>query len=185
MSLLNTPCKHSQCRVKKVCEPLDLITGWPSFGSNNISCSCKSDLHNSREEFRTIPLYKYFSVQQYSWDVWWEKLSRSCHSISIRVRSGLWLCHSRKRIFFFCPVASPNFRWASIGRQPYILLQNVLINLGINLFVDDSKLSRTWGSKADPYHDARSTILYSWDKILMLVCFSQHSVVCSFQTTQL
>lgn len=32
MSLLNTPCKHSQCRVGKVCEPLDLITG-----RNNLS----------------------------------------------------------------------------------------------------------------------------------------------------
>lgn len=25
-----------KCRVEKVCEPLDLITGWPSFGINNL-----------------------------------------------------------------------------------------------------------------------------------------------------
>ena len=37
MSLFNTPCKHSQCRVGKLCEPLDLIPGCPSFGSNNHS----------------------------------------------------------------------------------------------------------------------------------------------------
>ena len=37
MSLLNSPCKHLECRLGKVCEPLDLITGWPSFGSNNLN----------------------------------------------------------------------------------------------------------------------------------------------------
>ena len=37
MSLLNTPCKHSQCRVEEVCEPSALKTGWPSFGSNNLN----------------------------------------------------------------------------------------------------------------------------------------------------
>ena len=69
MCLLNTPCKHSQCRVEKVCEPLDLITGWPSFGSNNlVFCSCGLDLHNGQEESLTIPPCKNVSVQQYSWD---------------------------------------------------------------------------------------------------------------------
>ncbi|XP_061926029.1 hyccin 2-like isoform X3 [Entelurus aequoreus] len=56
----------------------------------NISWSCRPDLHNGQEEFWTIPLHKTVSVQQYSWDVWCESLStRSCHSISIRLRSGL------------------------------------------------------------------------------------------------
>jgi hypothetical protein len=45
-----------------------------------------------------------------------------------------------------------------------------LINLGIHFSVNDSNLSRPWGSKAAPNHDAPSTILYSWDEILMLVC---------------
>ena len=65
--------------------------------------------------------------------------------------------------------------------QIYILLQNVLINLGIHFSVGDSKLSRPWGSKAAPNHDAPSTILYSWEEVLMLVCcafFSPHIVLC-------
>ena len=37
MILVDKICKQSQCRVEKVCEPLDLITGWPSFGSNNLN----------------------------------------------------------------------------------------------------------------------------------------------------
>lgn len=37
MFLLNTTRKHPQCRMEKVCEPLELITRWPSFGSNNLN----------------------------------------------------------------------------------------------------------------------------------------------------
>lgn len=37
MFLLNTTCKHSQYRLGKICEPLDLITDCPSFSSNNLN----------------------------------------------------------------------------------------------------------------------------------------------------
>lgn len=37
MFSLNITCKHSQSTVEKVCELLDLITGWPSFGSNYLN----------------------------------------------------------------------------------------------------------------------------------------------------
>ena len=72
-----------------------------------------------------------------------------------------------------------SFNWSD--REPYILLQNVLINLGIHFCVDDGKLSRPWGSKAAPNHDAPSTILYSGDEVLLLVCcafFSPHIGLC-------
>jgi hypothetical protein len=80
MSSLNTPHKHSQCMVEKVCEPLDLITGWPSFVSNNLNqifsaVVTDQTCTNGQKEFWTIPLYKIVSVLQYSWDVWCEQLS--------------------------------------------------------------------------------------------------------------
>ena len=78
MCLLNTTCEHSQCRVEKVCESLDLITGWPSFGNNNLNQKfpvvADQICTTFRGEFWTILVYKTVSDQQYSWDVWCESL---------------------------------------------------------------------------------------------------------------
>ena len=127
MSLLNTPCKHSQCRVGKVCEP------WfnsCSFGSNNLNRSCGSDLHG-QDTFWTIRLYKTVSViLQYSWDVWCEPLSWGHDTASQSgwgqdsdwatpegVLSSVLLLLIYFCVMGRCPVASPNFCWASIGGQ--------------------------------------------------------------------
>lgn len=83
-----------------VCEPLDLITGWHSFGSYNfhptLFCVCKSNLHNRQEEICSITSDKTLSVQQYSWDIWCELFT--VHKASqVEVRAGL--SHSRRSIF--------------------------------------------------------------------------------------
>ena len=106
MSLLNTVCKHSQCSVEKVCEPLDLITCWPSFGSNklNQTFSVVGDQTCTMVR-RNIWPFIFTKLFQFSNIIFlgclvWTAVLMSCHSISIRLRSGLWLGHSKRHIFF-------------------------------------------------------------------------------------
>ena len=133
MSLLNTQCKLSQCRVEKVCEPLDLITGWPSFGSNilNQTFSVVADQACTTVR-RNFGPFLFTKLLKFSWDVWCELLSW-CHTTASQsgwgqdsdwatpecvfssVEAILLLIYFR--VFCHRPVASPNFCWASIGGQ--------------------------------------------------------------------
>ena len=166
----------------------------------NVFCSCGSDLHNGREEFWTIPLYKTVSVQQYSWDVWCEQLSRSCHSISIGLRPGLWLGHSRRRIFFcwshsvvdlllsfgllFCCITQLLLNFNFSGHYPAKYLDKLE-------FVFPSMIASCPGPEAEkqpqttmlppPYFTVGMRF---WCLCAVPFFFSTH-VVCSFQTIQL
>ena len=66
-----------------------------------------------------------------------------------------------------CPVASPNFCWASIGGQIALHSRTKCHDEFGNEFF--RKLSRPWGSKAAPNHDAPSTILFFWGGGLRIV----------------
>ena len=184
MYLFNTPGKHSKCRVEKVCEPLDLISGWPSFGNNNLNqtFSVVADQTCTTVRRNFGPFTKLFqfsnilgmsgvnysrglgTAYQSGWgqDSDWatpEGVFSSVEAILLLI----YFC-----VLGRCPVASPNLYCVSIGELiAYNLLQNILINLGINFSVEDSMLSRPWGSKGAPNHDAPSTILYSWDEVFL------------------
>uniref|UniRef100_A0A8K9X728 Integrin subunit alpha 7 n=1 Tax=Oncorhynchus mykiss TaxID=8022 RepID=A0A8K9X728_ONCMY len=66
-----------------------------SLNPRKFSHSSPSD-DQPQEEFWTIPLYKTVSIQQYSWDVWWEVLS-SGHDC---------LLGSARCVLFQCPLHS-------------------------------------------------------------------------------
>ena len=127
MSLLKTLCKHSQCIVEKACELLDLITVWPSFGSNNLNpifpVVADQTCTTFKRNFGTFLFTNCFSSAIFLGCLVWTGLLRSCHSIS-----------------------SP---------KPWYYLHH--------------SLQLWWG----------------FDVGALWLFFSTHSVVCSFQTTQL
>lgn len=125
-SVLNLLCQHSQSRVEKVCEPLNLITVWPCFGSSDLQQMCPvivdQTLTTVRRDFAP------FAIAIFLWCLVWIALLRSCQSISFGLRSVLWRGRSRRRIFLLlkpiyscalghCPVASFSLSWASNGWQ--------------------------------------------------------------------
>lgn len=93
MFLLNTTCEHSSAGCK-VCGSLDLITGWPLFGSNNlnqnISCSCRSDLHSQEESWTIAVDRTVFGSAGFLACLVWIAVLRSSHSIPTGLRSGPW-----------------------------------------------------------------------------------------------
>ncbi len=98
---------------------------------------------------------------------------RSCHSISIRFKSGLWLGHSKTLLFAFLepfrgglagvfgiivllnnPSALELSNW-----WPDILLQDFLIECRIHGSINYGKSSRSWRCKAAPDHHTTTTML--------------------------
>ena len=100
MSLLNTLRKHSQCRVGKVCEPLVLITGCPTFGRNNLnqkfSVVADQTCTTVRRNFGPFLLTKLF---QFSNILGMSGVNRSrghatASQIRVEVRIFFWWSHS-------------------------------------------------------------------------------------------
>ena len=100
----------------------------------------------------------------------WIAFLGSSQSVSIRMRSRLWL----QKVYLVqlkpfvvdlflcfgslsCLHHTSSVELELVDRWPSGLLQNVLINVGIHLSVDDSTLFRPWGGRAAPNHDAPST----------------------------
>ena len=177
--------------VEKVCEPLDLITSWPSFGSNNLNqtfpvVADETASSTVRRNFGPFLFTKHF---QSSNILGMSGVNRSlcATAVSFGVRSGLWPGYSRRRFFpFGWSHAAVDLllcfaSFSSCITYPLLELQlvtdglnfscnNILINLGINFSIDDSNLSRPWGGQAAPNHYAPYAILHSWEEVLMLAC---------------
>lgn len=87
---------------------------------------------------------------------------------------------------FFCafehyPVATHiPFEPQLSHRWPQVLLQNILIKMSIHFSTDESKRPSPWVSKARPCHDASSTMLQSWDQVVLLCHFPLHALLCMF-----
>lgn len=96
-SLLNT-VYILNVQVEKVCEPSNLISVWPCFGSNNLQQMCPVIVDQTHTTVRRD--FAPFSSAIFLWCLMWIALLRSCQSFSLRLRSGLWHGHSRRRIFF-------------------------------------------------------------------------------------
>ncbi len=90
---------------KSAC-PLNLITGWATLSSNNchqaFAITCNESVTSAVEEFWPTHLGRIVVIQPH-WRVFEHEPAflRSCHSISIGFRSGLWLGHSKVFILFF------------------------------------------------------------------------------------
>lgn len=93
-------CKQSQFRLIKAYDPMDLMTLTILCTYLHISCNCRSDLQNIQDDFCPIPhLKNSLSLVIFLWWLVWIALSRSCKSISVKLRSRLRLFHSS--VFFF------------------------------------------------------------------------------------
>ncbi len=116
----------------------------------------------------------------------WTAFLRSCHSISIGFRSGLWLGHSKSLHFVFLQPFRGGFAgvfWiivllqnpsslqlAVTNRWPDIVLQDFLVDSRIHGSIYHSKSSRSWSSKTAPDHHTTTTIFYCWYDVLFLKC---------------
>ncbi len=115
----------------------------------------------------------------------WTAFLRSCHSISIGFRSGLWLGHSKVSFCFSSAIQ----RWICwcvwiivllqnlsslqlevTNRWPDIVLQDFLVDSRIHGSIYHSKSSRSWSSKTAPDHHTTTTIFYCWYDVLFLKC---------------
>lgn len=135
MFLLNTTRKHPQCGMEKVCEPLDLITGWPSFGSNNLNQTfpvADETCTMVRRNFRPFLCKK---LLQFSNILGMSGKNRSLEVMTqnlnwVEVRTQDWATREGVfssveaipfMIYFYalsrCSVASLILYWASVGGQ--------------------------------------------------------------------
>lgn len=181
--LLNITCKASQCIMEK--------NLWTHVFNNWLTLPWQHNLHKPFPviaEFFTIPLYKTFSFQSYSWDVWCKSLSwghakasqssggqgsdwASTEGMFIYVEVILLLIYSCA--VSLCLIASQNICWASVvDRWLYILLQNAQINMRINFSVDDSKMSWSWHSKSTSMMTSTSSVRFEcWYIALCVECW--------------
>ncbi len=110
---------------------------------------------------------------------------RSCHSISIRFKSGLWFGHSKTLILFslshsevdllvcwdHCPAAEPKCAWAwGHNWRLDILLQDFLIECRIHGSINYDKSSRSWSCKAAQDHHTTTTMFDCWYDVLFMKC---------------
>ncbi len=116
----------------------------------------------------------------------WTAFLRSCHSISIGFRSGLWLGHSKVFILFFYQpfrgwfagvfwiivlLQNPSSLQLEVtNRWPDIVLQDFLVDSRIHGSIYHSKSSRSWSSKTAPDHHTTTIIFYCWYENLFLKC---------------
>ncbi len=120
----------------------------------------------------------------------WTAFLRSCHSISIGFRSGLWLGHSKVFILFFLSHSEVDLLvcfWIIVllqnpsslqlevtNRWPDIVLQDFLVDSRIHGSIYHSKSSRSWSSKTAPDHHYHHHILllvwcsFFWNAVLLL-----------------
>ncbi len=110
---------------------------------------------------------------------------RSCHSISIGFKSGLWFGHSITLILFFlshsevdllvclgslsCCITQVRFslRSQTDGRT---FLQDFLIECRIHGSINYDKSSRSWSCKAAPDHHTTTTFDCRYDDLFMKCC---------------
>ncbi len=133
----------------------------------------------------------------------WTAFLRSCHSISIGFRSGLWLGHSKVFILFFFSHSEVDLLvfWIIVllqnpsslqlgvtNRWPDIVLQDFLVDSRIHGSIYHSKSSRSWSSKTAPDHHTTTTIFYCWYDVLFLKCcyfYTRCNGTHTFQKVQL
>ncbi len=116
----------------------------------------------------------------------WMDWLRSCHSISIGFKPGLWLGHSKTFNFVFLEP----FRGGLAGVfgiivllhntsalelevtnwWPDILLQDFLIECRIHGSINYGKSSRSWSCKAAPDHHTTTTMFDCWYDVLFMKC---------------
>ncbi len=113
----------------------------------------------------------------------WKDCLRSCHSIPIGFKSGLWLGHSKTLILFFwshsevdllvclgslsCCITQVRL---SLRSQTDVLLQDFLIECRIHGSINYGKSSRSWSCKAAPDHHTTTSMFDCWYDVLFMKC---------------
>ncbi len=111
----------------------------------------------------------------------WMDCLRSCHSISIGFKSGLWLGHSKTLILFFLSHSEVDLlvclrslscciTQVPLRSQTDILLQDFLIECRIHGSIINGKSSRSWSCKAAPDHHTTTTMFDCWYDVLFMKC---------------
>ncbi len=144
----------------------------------SLSHRCRGILaHSSLQNFFNSAILEGFQT--------WKDCLRSCHSISIGFKSGLWLGHSKTLIFLepFRGGLAGVFRIIVLHNpcalelevtnwRPDILLQDFLIACRIHGSINYGKSSRSWSGKAAPEHHPTTTMFDCWyDVFYEMLCW--------------
>ena len=116
----------------------------------------------------------------------WTACLRSCHSISIGFRSGLWLDHSRTFILFLlshsevdllvcfeslsCCITQLRLSFRSQTDDRTFSFRIFLVESRIHGSINYGKSPRSWSSKAAPDHHTTTTVFYYWYDVLIVEC---------------
>ncbi len=108
----------------------------------------------------------------------WMDCLRSCHSISIGFKSGLWLGHSKTLILFFLSHSEVDLL-VCLGSLSCCITQvrlslrsqtDFLKECRIHGSINYGKSSRSWSCKAAPDHHTTTTMFDCWYDVLFMKC---------------
>ncbi len=107
----------------------------------------------------------------------WMYCLRSCHSISIGFKSGLWLGHSKTIILFFLSHSEVDLL-VCLGSLSCCVTQVRLrsqtdsrtFSFRIHGSINYGKSSRSWSCKAAPDHHTTTTMFDCWYDVLFMKC---------------